>query len=75
MDPKSNLDITIAFIVGCFFAGSFCNGLLCLLFTSSNILKICPWFAFTCFFNTIIPLLLKYETTPFFNLVLYFNTT
>jgi hypothetical protein len=31
------------------------------------------WFAFTCFFNVVIPLFLKYETKNFLDLVFYFN--
>ncbi len=42
-------------------------------------LRIYPWFASTCLFNTIIPLFLKYETTLFFisklhDLLVYCNT-
>jgi hypothetical protein len=36
------------------------------LFTSfSNLFAIILWYASTCFFKTVIPLLLKYETNPF----------
>jgi hypothetical protein len=45
-----------------------------MFFISSSIFfAINSWFAFTCFFNVVIPLFLKYETKPFLDLVFYFN--
>ncbi len=47
---------------------------LFMFFISSSIFfAINSWFAFTCFFNVVIPLFLKYETKPFLDLVFYFN--
>ncbi len=65
MAPK-NLEISLPIILALFFAGCLSKGFFILLFTSfSNLFAIILWYASTCFFKTVIPLLLKYETNPF----------
>ncbi len=54
-------------------ASCFSIGLFMFFISFSIFFAINLWFAFTCFFNVVIPLFLKYETKNFLDLVFYFN--
>lgn len=64
--------ITIGLIINLFFEGCLFLGVFMILFISFSIVfAISPQFALTCFFNLIIPLLLKMR--PNFSYTLFFN--
>ncbi len=68
---NKNIDHCIAkwiwsFLVSCLSTSPFKE----LLIYSLNIFAIIEWFAFTCFFNVVIPIIVMYKIRPFFAWVL-----
>jgi hypothetical protein len=72
MAPKE-LEITLPFIKGLFFANNISNELFKLVIFSSVFLAINPWFASFLYKKIVIELFLKYEIKPLFNLVICSN--